>query len=111
MSDLHAVLPPEAQPKPEPDCPAHDTRCTPDECKAAGPSTTLADILNTFKYHNTSDEQVERISNIRDGAMAFAGHIWTNVPPGPDRTVALRKLHEAMMTANKAIVCEGPTNG
>lgn len=100
MSDLHDVLPPEAQPKPESDL-APRFFLPP----------TLEAVLDTFKYHKPSDEQVQRISNVREGAKAFAGHIWTNVAPGPDRTVALRKLHEAMMTANKAIVCEAPSDG
>lgn len=63
-------------------------------------------ILDSFSYHKPSDGQVDRISNIRTVCKNAALGIIANVKPSADRTAALRKVHEAMMTANKAIVCE-----
>jgi hypothetical protein len=63
--------------------------------------------LNSFRYHQPSPEQVERISRVRKACIACAEEIIRAVPPSADQTVAIRTLHEAMMTANKAIVCEG----
>lgn len=63
-------------------------------------------IIESFKYHQPSEAQVQRISTVRNACTTCAKLIMISVPDGPDQTAALRKLHEAMMTANKAIVCE-----
>lgn len=62
--------------------------------------------LESFDYHRPSEEQVERIAVVRRTCKAAARTLIETVQPCADRTVALRKLHEAMMNANKAIVCE-----
>lgn len=64
-------------------------------------------LIDSFKYHQPTPTQVERISNIRKGAIAFAEIILANTKEDPDQTVSIRKLHESMMTANKSIVNEG----
>lgn len=66
-------------------------------------------ILESFQYHRPSDEQVERIAEIRRGHIELAKLIMGVTPEGADQTAALRKLHECMMTANKAIVTEPGT--
>lgn len=63
-------------------------------------------IVDSFKYHVPSEEQIGRISNVRNAAIATAEVILQNTPAGADQTAALRQLHEAMMTANKSIVTE-----
>lgn len=63
-------------------------------------------LLATFDHHNPEPDQIERIQMVRAGAKAFASIILDACNQGADRTCALRKLHEAMMTANKAIVLE-----
>lgn len=65
-------------------------------------------ILDSFSYHKPSDEAAQRIENVRYVCRTAAVGIMANVPDSADRTVALRKLHEAMMNANKAIVLEPP---
>lgn len=72
---------------------------------------SLEEALKTFDYHKPSDEQVAFISDVRRGAKAFAKVVWDACPNGPDRTVAIRYIHEAMMTANKSIVLEGEVTG
>lgn len=72
---------------------------------------SLEEVLATFDYHKPTDDQVARISRVRVEAKAFATAVWEVCPNGPDRTAAFRKIHEAMMTANKAIVLEGEVTG
>lgn len=72
---------------------------------------SMDEALKTFDYHKPSDAQVEKISIIRGAAKVFVCAIWAQCPDGPDRTVAIRKVHEAMMTANKSIVLEGEVTG
>jgi hypothetical protein len=63
-------------------------------------------ILDSFSYHQPSAHQVLRITNIREAHKALVRVIFDNTQPSADQTAALRKLHECMMTCNKAIVCE-----
>ena len=63
-------------------------------------------IVESFRYHQPSEEQIDRISIVRQACIACAKLILQSTPSGPDQTVALRKLHECMMTANKAIALE-----
>ncbi len=67
---------------------------------------TLDEALNQFSYHIPTDAGIERITAIRNAHKNLVKVIWDQVPDGPDRTVAIRKVHEAMMTCNKAIVLE-----
>ena len=72
---------------------------------------TLDEAIATFAYHKPNAEQVDRISAVREAHKTLVCAIWGIVPNGPDRTVAVRKIHESMMTCNKAIVCEGQVTG
>lgn len=67
---------------------------------------TLNEALATFDHHAPNADQINRIQVIRSAAKAFVTRIWDNCPDSADRTVAIRKVHEAMMTANKSIVLE-----
>lgn len=66
-------------------------------------------ILDSFDYHRPSREQGFRIERNRLAFKVCAIAVIENCPDGPDQTAALRQLHEAMMTANKAIACEPGT--
>lgn len=66
----------------------------------------LQETLEAFDHHQPSSAQVERIMAVRIAAKAFVAKIWEMAPESADRTVAIRKVHEAMMTANKAIALE-----
>jgi len=63
-------------------------------------------IENYFKYHAPKEDQLPRYTAIREAAAAFAKVIMENTPFGDDHLVAIRKVREAMMTANAAIACE-----
>lgn len=63
-------------------------------------------IANWFNYHAPSKDQQVNYETIRAHAREFA-HILNNlVPDGADKTTALRKLREVVMTANAAIACQ-----
>lgn len=67
---------------------------------------TLNEALETFSYHQPNSIQVACITCVREASKNWVRAIWDVVPEGPDRTAAIRKIHEAMMTCNKAIVCQ-----
>jgi len=64
---------------------------------------TRADIDNIFSYHPVKEGQVEQYTAIREAGKAFALVILETTPASPDQSVAIRKVREAVMTANAAI--------
>jgi hypothetical protein len=52
-------------------------------------------------------EQVEAGRRVRRALSDAVLQIIRDVPPGPDRTVAIRKIREARMDANSAITHGG----
>ena len=62
-------------------------------------------IDNWFTYHQPMQDQVHRYNRIREEARKLAFVIRDSCPPGADTTAAIRKLREAVMTANAAIAC------
>jgi hypothetical protein len=61
-----------------------------------------------FTYHDTDDpEVIASYTIIREKAKLLAQTILAHTPPGPDQSAAIRKLREAVMTANAAIACAG----
>lgn len=70
----------------------------------------LQEVLETFDHHQPGPAQIERITNMRRAAKAMICAIFDNAPESADRTCAIRMVHEAMMTANKAIVLEYPVD-
>lgn len=67
-----------------------------------------ADIENWFTYHKPeSPIQTGQYEMIRDKGKEFAQLIRNNTPRSADQTAAIRKIREAVMTANAAIACGG----
>jgi hypothetical protein len=66
---------------------------------------TRADLENWFGYHNPTLEQKDKYCLLREGGLTLAKLVLDVCPPGPDRTIAIRKIREAVMTANAAIAC------
>ena len=62
---------------------------------------------NWFTYHSPGEGDAQRYETIRKAGRAFAQVIVDNTPPSADQTVALRKIREAVMTANASIACGG----
>lgn len=72
-------------------------------------ATTISqeDVDDVFEYHKWTDEQIAKGSLVRQ-ALGYAFKlIVENVPPCPDRTVALRKIREARMDCNSALTHNG----
>jgi hypothetical protein len=64
-------------------------------------------LAQLFTYHKPTPDQLPRFEAIRTAALEMARAIEANVPNGADRRAAIRKLREAVMTANAAIALEG----
>jgi hypothetical protein len=72
------------------------------------PDNARAQIDHWFTYHApTGPEQLQKYKNLRMAGKILAFAIWENCPPGADASAAVRKVREAVMTANAAIACEG----
>ena len=62
-----------------------------------------AELDNIFSYHPPKDDQGERYIKIRDAGKQLAQTILDCTPKCADQTAAIRKVREAVMTANAAI--------
>ena len=65
----------------------------------------IEQIENSFIYHAPKDGQPEIYKQLRDEAKAFAKSIHASCPNGREKSLAITKLEEAVMWANKAIAC------
>jgi hypothetical protein len=65
------------------------------------------DLENLFNYHAPEPDQPAKYEAIRAGAKAFAAIILENTPKSADQTASIRKLREAVMTANACIALKG----
>lgn len=68
---------------------------------------TQADLSNWFSYHTPTEQQVGQYQAIREAALRLAEVVLTNTPGSADQTAAIRKIREAVMTANASIACGG----
>ena len=65
------------------------------------------DIENIFTYHAPNNEQLAGYAEIRAAAKNLAAVIIARSPAGADQTAAIRKVREAVFTANAAIALDG----
>lgn len=68
---------------------------------------SCVNLKSIFSYHVPELEQVAAMYEIREKAYALAHTVMIGSPAGPDRDAAIRKIREAVMTANAAIVLKG----
>ena len=61
------------------------------------------DIDWMFRYQPLKDDQAHRYVAVREAARRLAITIMGNTPSCADQTTAIRKVREAVMTANAAI--------
>jgi hypothetical protein len=66
-----------------------------------------AAIDDAFEYHKWTPAQVEAGSRVRRALADAVKIIVADVPPGPDRTVAIRKIRDSRMDCNSAITHGG----
>lgn len=72
---------------------------------------TEEQLAEWFTYHIPTPEQVGQYGRLREAALVFARVVLEETPASADQSAALRKVREAVMTANAAIACgvlEGP---
>lgn len=62
---------------------------------------------NAFSYHAPDGIQRVKYEALRASAREFAKSVIEFCPPSADRTAALRKVREALMTANASIALGG----
>lgn len=65
----------------------------------------VAKIENSFTYHAPKNNQPKRYEDLRDYAKGLAMMILGSVPEGRERSLAITKLEECVMWANKGIAC------
>lgn len=67
-----------------------------------------ADQINHwFTYHSPSPDKNVSYLAIREAGKILAMAIVNHAPESADTTAAVRKVREAVMTANQAIACDG----
>ena len=64
-------------------------------------------IQNWFTYHPPSDGDIPKYKEVRNKALDLARTINSCCPDGADKSAAIRKVREAVMTANASIACCG----
>ena len=64
-------------------------------------------VDDAFEYHPWTEEMQIKGRAVRAQLALAVKTIISNVPPGPDRTVAIRKIREARMDCNSAITHSG----
>lgn len=78
-----------------------------EQAATLSPSTPRAadryDIDNIFTYHTPFGTQQVRYVKLRNSAKATALDVLELCPPSAERTLALRKIEEAVMWANASI--------
>lgn len=68
---------------------------------------TPQDLDNWFTHHPPQGDQVGKYERIRSAGKYFAQIILDCTPASADQTAAIRKIREAVFTANASIACEG----
>lgn len=64
---------------------------------------TNAEIERDFTYHAPKDGQQQRYESIRNKAKMLAEYINECCPDSRERSLAITKIHEAVMWANASI--------
>lgn len=69
--------------------------------------TEMDKYTDIFSYHAPTPEQVGQYQRLREGALAFTRIILAETPGCADQSAAIRKVREAVMTANAAVALNG----
>lgn len=64
-------------------------------------------LAEIFSYHPPNKITLPKYEHLRSAAKYFASVILLTVPPGADRTCALRHVRDAVMTANAGVSLDG----
>lgn len=71
------------------------------------PGVTEENVHDVFTYHAPEGDMPQRYEALRYAAEQLAEVILCNVPVCADQQAALRKVREAVMTANAGIALKG----
>ncbi len=63
----------------------------------------MHDLDKIFHIHAMEPEESLKLVKIRSAAIAFAQVVLANTPPCADQDEAIRKIREAVWTANAAV--------
>lgn len=69
---------------------------------------TLEELEHAFSYHPPTSPPLF-YEGVRQRAVALARFVFESLPETADRTIALRKIQEAVMSANLACALHGTT--
>lgn len=61
-----------------------------------------------FTYHAPHGDQAQRYEQLRAGGRVLAELVNNLAPESAEKTLAIRRIQEAVMYANAAIACNGP---
>jgi hypothetical protein len=76
--------------------------------RAAGVTPEVDQTVDDmFEYHTWDERHVAHGKEVREALVRAVKAIIDHVPPGPDRSVAIRKLREARNDCNSAITHGG----
>jgi hypothetical protein len=64
---------------------------------------TIDQLEKEFTYHSPRLDQIPKYNQLREKAKEFAMLILELTPSSADQSAAIRKIREAVMTANAAI--------
>ena len=67
---------------------------------------THEQIEDRFKYHSVDDDQIRTMATIREVTTGLAVIINERCPSGREKSLALTKLEECAMWANKSIAMQ-----
>lgn len=82
-------------------------RLTDDDRRKMFDDEERARVEHWFTHHPPTSEQIDSYLALRNAGKALAHEILTHCPPSADRSAAIRKVRECVMTANASIACEG----
>jgi len=85
----------------------HQNKVYETQTTAVRPMSDNEVIDMLFTYHPPALDTNRQYETIREAAKYFAKVIMANVPAGADRLSAVRKVREAVMTANAGIALDG----
>lgn len=71
------------------------------------PPLTKEALDDIFSYHAPTAHQRYSYEALRESAKQFAETILAHTPPSADQSAAIRKVREAVMTANAAVALQG----
>lgn len=74
---------------------------------AAAVSVHPGNVEDVFTFHPPEPDQLVGYTAIRPAAMELVKLILKHVPPCADQQAAIRKVREAVMTANAGIALRG----